>query len=84
MLCRLFNYKMDVSVSLNENLDRFLRMTQELERCKDTIDDIHQAVILLNALPSQFDNFKDVIQFGSEDLTKKKIIESIVRTKKKN
>lgn len=54
-------------------------MTHELERCNDKIADTHQAVILLNSLPSQFDNFKDVIQFGNEDLTKKKIIESLIQ-----
>ena len=52
LLCRIFNFKMDVSVSLNDNLDRFLRMTQGLERCDDKIVDAHQAVILLNSLPS--------------------------------
>ena len=70
---------MDVSVSLAENLDRFCRMTHELERCDDKINDTHQAVILLNALSSQFDTFKDVIQFSNETLTKKRIVEAILQ-----
>ena len=51
LLFKKFIYKMDVSVfvSLDENLDR---MTQELESCDDKINDNHQAVILLNAIPS--------------------------------
>ena len=70
LLCRIFNFKMNVSASLDDNLDRFLRMTQDLERCDDKINDTHQAVILLNALPNQFDTFKDVIQFSRDLLTK--------------
>ena len=67
---------MNKNVSLDENLDSFLRMTQELERCNDKIDDTHQAVILLNVLPAQLDIFKDVIQFENETLTKKDQIRS--------
>ena len=77
LLCRLFTYKMDASLSLNDNLDKFLRMTQDLERCKDKISDAHAAVLLLNSLPSQFDTLKDVIQFSTDTLTKEKIINAI-------
>ena len=66
-------------MTLNDNLDAFLRMTLDLERCSDKIDDIHQAVIILNSLPAQFNNFKDVIQYGHQDLTKKKLLEAILQ-----
>ena len=78
LLCRLFSFKMDVNVPLNDNLDRFLRMTLELERCNDKIKDDHQAVLLLSSLPSQFDTLKDVIQYGNDKLTKAKIMEAII------
>ena len=74
LLCRLFTFKMDVSLSLHANLDKFLKMTQDLERCGDKIVDSHQAVILLNSLPAEFDGFKDVIQYGRDELSKTKIV----------
>ncbi|CAM8907798.1 unnamed protein product [Rhodiola kirilowii] len=70
---------MDTSLSIAENLDIFLKMTLDLDRCKDKIADTHQAVILLNSLPSQFENLKDVIQYGRDELTLNKIIESVVQ-----
>lgn len=79
LLCRLFTFKMDVNMTLNDNLDKFLRMTQELERCDDKIKETHQAVLLLNSLPAQFDILKDVIQFSNDNLTKTKIIEAIIQ-----
>ena len=69
---------MDVNLPLHYNLDKFLRMTQELERCDDKVKDSHQAILLMNSLPSQFDNFKDVIQYSSDELTKDKILEAIL------
>lgn len=41
LLCRLFTFKMNTNLSLQDNLDSFLRMTQDLERCKDPIDEVH-------------------------------------------
>lgn len=84
LLCRLFNFKMDINLSLQDNLDKFLRIMQDLDRCcdKDKVVDSHQTVILLNSLPSQFENFKDIIQFRGEELTKKAIIEAITQKNK--
>ncbi|CAM8999575.1 unnamed protein product [Rhodiola kirilowii] len=73
LLKKLFTFKMDLSLSIQENRDIFLRMTQDLERCEDAIKEEHQAVILLSSLPHPFDTLIDVIQFGSEDLTLAKI-----------
>ncbi|CAN0860176.1 Retrovirus-related Pol polyprotein from transposon TNT 1-94 [Linum grandiflorum] len=77
LLSKLFTFKMDTGMSMHENFDAFLKMTQDLERCGDQIDDTHQAVLLLNSMPSQFDNLKDVIQFSRDDLTVRKISEAI-------
>ncbi|CAM8970979.1 unnamed protein product [Rhodiola kirilowii] len=73
LLKKLFTFKMDLSLSIQENLDIFLRINQDLERCEDAIKEEHQAVILLSSLPHQFDGLIDVIQFGREDLTLAKI-----------
>ncbi|KAL9688590.1 hypothetical protein QQ045_033013 [Rhodiola kirilowii] len=70
---------MDLSLSIQENLDIFLRMTHDLERCAEAIKEKHQAMILLNFLPHQFDTLIDVIQFGRVDLTPSKITEIITQ-----
>lgn len=53
-------------------------MTQELERCDENIKYSHQTILPLNALHSQFDNFKDVIKFSRDPLTKTIIVETIL------
>ncbi|CAM8965734.1 unnamed protein product [Rhodiola kirilowii] len=72
---KLFTFKMNVFMSLQENLDIFLKLTQALKKCKDE----HLCVILLKSLPSQFDILKDVIQFASDELTVSKIIEDVTQ-----
>ncbi|CAM8920600.1 unnamed protein product [Rhodiola kirilowii] len=79
LLSRLFNFKMDVNMSIQENLDIFLKLTQDLDRCKDTIKEEHLAVIILNSLPQQFDIVKDVIQYGRDELTLTKITEFVIQ-----
>ncbi|CAM8893574.1 unnamed protein product [Rhodiola kirilowii] len=79
LLGRLFTFKMDVHMTIQENLDIFLRITQDLDRCKDTIKDEHLAVIILHSLPNQFDIVKDVIQYGRDELTLTKITEMIIQ-----
>jgi len=44
LLCQLFTYKMNTAIPLTENLDKFLKLTQELEKCDDQIKETHQAV----------------------------------------
>ncbi|CAM8959955.1 unnamed protein product [Rhodiola kirilowii] len=79
LLKKLFTFNMDLSLSIQENLDSFLRMTQDLNRCEDAIKEEHQAVILLSSLPHLFDTLIDVIQFGREDHTLAKIPEIITQ-----
>ncbi|CAM8956547.1 unnamed protein product [Rhodiola kirilowii] len=79
LLVRLFTFKMDTSITLQENLDLFLKVTQELKRCDDEIKPTHQAVILLNSLPPQFENLKDVIQHARDDMTMTKIMSALVQ-----
>jgi len=70
---------MNTSLPVTENLDKFLKLTQELEKCDDKIKEEHQAVLLLNSLPAQFDTFKDVIQYSTEEVTVKRITEAVTQ-----
>ncbi|CAM8944985.1 unnamed protein product [Rhodiola kirilowii] len=79
LLSSLFNFRMNTSLSIQENLDTFLKMTHDLSSCKDKIEETHKAVILLNSLPPQFDIVKDVIQYGRDEITLAKITEVIVQ-----
>ena len=79
LLSQLFHYKMNTNNSLPENLDRFLKLTQDISRCGEDVSDLNKSVLLLNSLPNQFDTFKDVIMYGNETLTTKKIIESVTQ-----
>ncbi|CAM8878013.1 unnamed protein product [Rhodiola kirilowii] len=79
LLCRLFNFKMNQSWSIQEILDVFLKLTQDLARYEETIKETFQAVIILNAMPPQFENLKDVIQYGRDEITLSKILEAITQ-----
>ena len=59
----IFNYKMDATKSIDENLDEFLKMNQLLKGSKQALDDTSLAVILLNSLPDSYTVVKDSLQY---------------------
>ncbi|XP_019089828.1 PREDICTED: uncharacterized protein LOC104737229 [Camelina sativa] len=61
---KLFSFRMNESLSVEENIDEFERLVDDLSNAEVSISDEDQAIRLLVSLPKRFDNLKDVITYG--------------------
>lgn len=63
---RLFNLKISDSKNLSEQLEEFRKCVDDLESVDDSIKEEDKALMLLNALPQSFEQFKDSILLGRD------------------
>ena len=59
----LFNFKMNVSKSMNENIDEFTRLALLLRGTNQALGDASEAMILLNSLPDEYNVVKHALQY---------------------
>ncbi|KAJ9697348.1 hypothetical protein PVL29_009245 [Vitis rotundifolia] len=50
--------------NVDENLDKFNKLVIELENIREKINNEDQAIILLNSLPSIYNQLCDIIKYG--------------------
>lgn len=74
---RLYSYKMSDGMTLDENINDFLRLIADLEHVKVMVSDEDQAIILLMALPKQFDQLKDTLKYGKTSLSLDEIVGAV-------
>lgn len=66
---RLFDFKMDSSKGLEENIDDFCRICLDLVNASEKLDGENQVVILLNSLPDKYKEVKSDIRYECDKLT---------------
>lgn len=59
----LFAYKMDISKSIDENVDEFLKMTLILKGIDQALDNTSLAMIMLNSLTDDYLVVKNALQY---------------------
>ena len=59
----LFNFKMNMSKSMDKNIDEFTRLTLLLRGIDQALGDINEAMILLNCLPDEYNVVKHALQY---------------------
>ena len=57
----LFNYKMDSSKSMDENIDEFTRLALLLRGTDQALGDSSEAMVLLNSLPEEYHVVKNTL-----------------------
>ncbi|GAB2295643.1 hypothetical protein Dimus_038371 [Dionaea muscipula] len=60
----LFSWKMDMSKSLEDNIDEFIKLTLILKGTDQAIDDTSQAIILLQSLPEEYAVVKNSLKYS--------------------
>lgn len=60
---------MDKNRSIDENLDEFTKLVDNLEALEIKIEEEDQAIFFLNSLPKQYDHLKDTLKYGKETLS---------------
>ncbi|KAL0889506.1 hypothetical protein Bca101_013489 [Brassica carinata] len=58
---RLYAYRMNESMSIESNIDDFLRIITDLGNVMVEVSDEDQAILLLMSLPKQFDQLRDTL-----------------------
>ena len=71
-------YKMDESKSIEENLDKFLKLVDDLASLNINVSDEDQAIQILTSLPPQYDSLVHTLNYGNgkETLTVKEVTTS--------
>ncbi|KAG7552869.1 Zinc finger CCHC-type superfamily [Arabidopsis thaliana x Arabidopsis arenosa] len=71
---KLCSFRMNDSQSIEENIDEFEKLVDDLSNAKVSISDEDQAIRLLISLPKRFDELRDVLTYGRTSLTLDEVI----------
>lgn len=66
---QFFSYKFDPSVDLEENMDRFNKIVQDLINYGEQILNDQKVVVLFNALSDNYKDIRSALEYGRDDLT---------------
>ncbi|XP_022881005.1 uncharacterized protein LOC111398320 [Olea europaea var. sylvestris] len=77
MLKQLFSFKMDPSTNLDENLNTFTKLIQNLNNCDEKLSQDQLAVILLNSISERYKDIKVALEYGRDELTTEIIINAL-------
>ena len=76
LLERFFSFKMDPSKDLDDNLDVFNKLVQDIVNCDEEVSETYKAIILLNSMPDSYREVKNAIKYGRDTLTPEIVIDS--------
>ncbi|KAL2526103.1 Uncharacterized protein Adt_11157 [Abeliophyllum distichum] len=77
LLENFFSFKIDPSMDLDDNLDIFNKLVQDITNCGEMVPEINKAIILLNIIFDSFKEVKNAIKYGRETLTPDIVIDSL-------
>lgn len=63
---RLHSFKMKEDLGLSDQVDEFIKILDDLENLEIKLDEEDKALLLLNALPKSYENFRDTMLYGRE------------------
>lgn len=66
---QFFIHKFDPSSDIEENKDRFNKITDDVINCREKISDNQKEVGVLNALGDKYKDVKNALEYGKSDLT---------------
>ena len=79
---KLYGFKMEDHRSIDDNIDDFLKIVGELSHLSIEVDEEVQAVLLLNALPTKYDQLKETLKY-SREVIKVEDVASSTKSKEK-
>lgn len=77
LLERFFSFKIDMSKDLDDNLDTFNKLVQDITNAGEKVSEEYKSVILLNAIPEVYKDVKSAIKYGRDTLTPDIVINSL-------
>ncbi|KAL0286870.1 UNVERIFIED_CONTAM: Retrovirus-related Pol polyprotein from transposon TNT 1-94 [Sesamum angustifolium] len=68
LLEKFFRYKLDMSKNIDENIDEFTKLVQDIKLTGDKNIDDYTPIVLLNAIPDVYSDVKAAIKYGRDNV----------------
>ncbi|CAH9141104.1 unnamed protein product [Cuscuta epithymum] len=69
LLEKFFRFRLDLSKDIDENLDVFNKLIQNIKQAGDKHIDDYTPIVLLNAIPDSYNDVKSAIKYGRDDIS---------------
>lgn len=78
---KLYSFKMVENKSIEEQLDEYNKIIDDLDNIEVTLVDEDKALLLLYAMPMSYEHFKDAMLHGREKSITLEEVQSLMKTK---
>ncbi|KAL0386429.1 UNVERIFIED_CONTAM: hypothetical protein Slati_4603100 [Sesamum latifolium] len=68
LLEKFFRYKLDVSKTIDDNIDDFTKLIKDIKLTGDKNIDDYSPIVLLNAIPETYGDVKSAIKYGRDNV----------------
>ncbi|KAL0367538.1 UNVERIFIED_CONTAM: hypothetical protein Sradi_3643900 [Sesamum radiatum] len=72
-----FKYKLDLSKNIDDNVDEFTKLIQDIKLIGDKSIDEYSPIVLLNAIPDTYNDVKSAIKYGRDSVNLKIVINGL-------
>ncbi|KAL0438177.1 UNVERIFIED_CONTAM: Retrovirus-related Pol polyprotein from transposon TNT 1-94 [Sesamum latifolium] len=77
LLEKFFRYKLDLSKNIDENIDEFTKLVQDIKLTGDKNIDDYIPIVLLNAIPETYSDVKAAIKYGRDNVSLDTVINGL-------
>ena len=74
---KFYTFKMDDSLSVDGNVDEFLKIVAELGSLDVKVSDEVQAILFLTSLSSSYDQLRHTLKYGRDSLTLEEVVSAV-------
>ncbi|KAL0307917.1 UNVERIFIED_CONTAM: Retrovirus-related Pol polyprotein from transposon TNT 1-94 [Sesamum calycinum] len=82
LLEKFFRYKLDMSKNIDENIDEFTKLIQDIKLTGDKNIDDYSPIVLLNAISETYGDVKAAIKYGRDNVQLETVISGLKNKKK--
>ncbi|KAL0411600.1 UNVERIFIED_CONTAM: hypothetical protein Slati_3749700 [Sesamum latifolium] len=72
-----FKYKLDLSKNIDDNIDEFTKLIQDIKLTSDKSIDEYSPIVLLNAIPDTYGDVKSAIKYGRDSVNLEIVINGL-------
>ncbi|KAL0402478.1 UNVERIFIED_CONTAM: Retrovirus-related Pol polyprotein from transposon TNT 1-94 [Sesamum latifolium] len=77
LLEKFSRYKLDVSKTIDDNMDDFTKLIQDIKLTDDKNIDDYSPIVLLNAIPETYGDVKSAIKYGRDSVNLETVISGL-------
>ncbi|KAK4404587.1 Retrovirus-related Pol polyprotein from transposon TNT 1-94 [Sesamum angolense] len=77
LLEKIFRYKLDLSKNIDENIDDFTKLIQDIKLTGDKNIDDYSPIVLLNAIPETYGDVKAAIKYGRDNVNLETVVSGL-------